>query len=39
MISHRDLPFSFIHKGLAHYERHGLQISDEGRSTVRALLF
>ncbi|MGA3000955.1 MAG: hypothetical protein ABSE20_04455 [Acetobacteraceae bacterium] len=38
MISHRDQPSSFIHKGLAHYERHGLQISDEGRSTVRALL-
>lgn len=38
MISHRDQPSSFIHKGLAHYERHGLQISDAGRSTVRALL-
>jgi hypothetical protein len=38
MISHRDEPSSFIHKGLAHYERHGLRISDEGRSTVRALL-
>jgi hypothetical protein len=38
MISHRDQPSSFIHKGLAHYERHGLRISDEGRSTVRALL-
>lgn len=38
MISHRDQSSSFIHKGLAHYERHGLRISDEGRSTVRALL-
>jgi hypothetical protein len=38
MISHRDHPSSFIHRGLARYERHGLQISDEGRSTVRALL-
>ena len=38
MISHRDQPSSFIYKGLAHYERHGLRISDEGRSTVRALL-
>ncbi len=38
MISHRDQPSSFIYKGLAHYERHGLQISDEGRSTVQALL-
>jgi len=38
MISHRNQPSSFIHKGLAHYERHGLRISDEGRSTVRALL-
>ncbi len=38
MISHRDQPSSFIHQGLAHYERHGLRISHEGRSTVRALL-
>jgi hypothetical protein len=38
MISHRDQPSSFIQKGLAHYDRHGLRISDEGRSTVRALL-
>jgi hypothetical protein len=38
MISHRDQPSSFIHKGLALYERHGLRISDAGRSTVRALL-
>jgi len=38
MISHRDQPSSFIHKGLAHYERHGLRISDEGRSAVQALL-
>ncbi len=38
MISHRDQPSSFIHKGLAHYERHGLRISDAGRATVRALL-
>jgi hypothetical protein len=38
MISHRDQPSSFIHSGLAHYERHGLRISDEGRSTIRALL-
>jgi hypothetical protein len=38
MISHRDQPSSFIHQGLAHYERHGLRISDQGRLTVRALL-
>jgi hypothetical protein len=38
MISHRDQPSSFIHQGLARYERHGLRISDEGRSTVCALL-
>ena len=38
MISHRDQPSSFIHKGLAHYEQAGLRISGEGRSTVRALL-
>jgi hypothetical protein len=38
MISHRDQPSSFIHQGLARYERHGLRISDQGRSTVRALL-
>jgi hypothetical protein len=38
MISHRDEPSSFIHRGLAHYERNGLRISDQGRSTVRALL-
>jgi len=38
MISHRGEPSSFIHRGLAHYERHGLRISDQGRSTVRALL-
>ncbi len=39
MISHRDQPSSFIHKGLTHYERHGLRISDDGRSTVQALMF
>jgi hypothetical protein len=38
MISHRDQPSNFIHQGLARYERHGLQISDHGHSTVRALL-
>ncbi len=38
MISHREQPSSFIHKGLAHYEQGGLRISDRGRSTVRALL-
>lgn len=38
IISRRDQPSSFIHQGLAHYERHGLQISGQGRSTVRALL-
>ncbi len=38
MISHRDQPSSFIHQGLAYYERNGLRISDEGRSTVQALL-
>ena len=38
IISHRNQPSSFIHRGLAHYDRHGLRISDEGRSTVRALL-
>jgi len=38
MISHRDQASSFIHRGLAHYERHGLRISDEGRSTIQALL-
>jgi hypothetical protein len=38
MISHRDQPWNFIHRGLAHYEPHGLRISDTGRSTVRALL-
>jgi hypothetical protein len=38
MVSHRDQPSSFIHWGLAHYERDGLRISDPGRSTVRALL-
>ena len=38
MISQRDQPSNFIHRGLAHYERHGLRISDQGRSTVRALL-
>jgi hypothetical protein len=38
MISHRDQPSNFIHMGLALYERHGLRISDEGRSIVRALL-
>jgi hypothetical protein len=38
MISHRDQPSSFIHRGLAHYTRHGLQISDQGRSAIRALL-
>jgi len=38
MISHRDQPSSFIHRGLAHYERGGLKISSLGRSTVRALL-
>ncbi len=38
MISHRDQPSSFIYKGLAHYEQHGLRISSQGRSTVQALL-
>ena len=38
MIAHRDQPSNFIHRGLAHYERHGLRISEQGRSTVRALL-
>lgn len=38
MISHRDQPSSFIHRGLARYEQHGLGISDQGRSTVQALL-
>jgi hypothetical protein len=38
MIIHRDRPSSFIHQGLAHYELHGLRISDQGRSTVQALL-
>jgi hypothetical protein len=38
MISHREQPSSFIHRGLAQYERNGLRISDQGRSTVRALL-
>jgi hypothetical protein len=38
MISHRDQPSSFIHRGLARYEQHGLRISDQGRSTVQALL-
>jgi hypothetical protein len=38
MISHRNESSSFIHRGLAHYERQGLWISDLGRSTVRALL-
>jgi hypothetical protein len=38
MISHRDQPSNFIHRGLAHYKRHGLLISDRGRSTVQALL-
>jgi hypothetical protein len=38
MISHRDQPLSFIRQGLAGYERDGLQISDLGRSAVRALL-
>ena len=38
IISHRDEPSSFIHRGLAHYERHGLRISTQGRTTVRALL-
>ena len=38
MISHRDQPSSFMHRGLAHYERHGLRISSQGRATVRALL-
>ena len=28
MISHRDQPSSFIHNGLAYYDRHGLQISE-----------
>lgn len=39
MISHRDQPSSFIHGGLAHYEDHGLRISADGRSTLRALSF
>jgi hypothetical protein len=38
IISHRDQESSFIHQGLAHYQQHGLRISDEGRSTVQALL-
>ena len=38
MISHRDQPSSFIHRGLAYYEGHGLRITAHGRSTVRALL-
>jgi hypothetical protein len=38
LIIHRDQPSSFIQLGLAHYERHGLQISSLGRSAVRALL-
>jgi hypothetical protein len=38
LISRRDQPSSFIHRELAHYERHGLRISDQGLSTVRALL-
>ena len=38
MISHRDQPSSFIRRGLAHYKQHGLRISNQGRSTVRALL-
>ncbi len=38
MISHRGQPSSFIGKGLAYYKERGLQISDEGRSVVRALL-
>ena len=37
IISHRDDPSSFIHRGLAHYERQGLRISNKGRATVRAL--
>jgi hypothetical protein len=37
MISHRDQSSNFIHRGLAHYERRGLRISDLGRSTVQAL--
>ncbi len=37
MISHGDQPLSFIRQGLAHCERDGLQISDQGRSAVRAL--
>ncbi len=38
MISHRDQPLSFIHGGVARYERDGLRISDQGRSAVRTLL-
>ena len=38
MISHRNQPSSFIHRGLAHYQGNGLKISDLGRSTIRALL-
>jgi hypothetical protein len=38
MIIHRDRPSNFIHRGLADYEGHGLRISDQGRSAVRALL-
>ena len=38
MISHRDQPSSFIHRGLAQYERNGLRISAQGRATLRALL-
>lgn len=38
MISHRDQPSSFIHRGLARYGRHGLRISDQGRLAIHALL-
>lgn len=38
MISHRHQPSSFINRGLALYEQHGLWITDKGRSAVRALL-
>ena len=37
MISHRDQSSSFISRGLAQYEQHGLAITDLGRSTVSAL--
>lgn len=38
MISHRKEPSSFIRRGLADYERHGLRISEYGRKTLHALI-